>query len=118
MTLFGQPLIDVIPQLSTIPVAQAQDFNPDVDAGPKPNLCGPPVLGTSLVTCTDWGVYNATIRQIENRWQHQLGLGALKAVFDAGSLFAQTIAYDTAEWVASCFKGQSPGIFSGPDASG
>jgi hypothetical protein len=112
MTVFGQPLADGLPFLPTVPVAYAA-FSPDVEEPPH-LLCGPSVLGTSVVTCTDLGVYQATIERVKDRWQYQLSLGALKAVMDAGSLFAQTIAYDTAEWMASGFKGQAPGIFTDP----
>lgn len=43
-----------------------------------------------------------------------LRFGMMLAALDAMTFFTQTVAYDTAEWVASGFKGQGPGIFTDP----
>ncbi|HWQ99253.1 MAG TPA: hypothetical protein VN397_00195, partial [Candidatus Methylomirabilis sp.] len=43
-----------------------------------------------------------------------LRFGLMIAALDALTYFTQTIAYDTAEWVANGFAGQSPGIFTDP----
>src|SRR3989344_3633033 len=44
----------------------------------------------------------------------QLRFGLLLAGLDAMTLFTQTLAYDTAEWVASGFQGQAPGFWTDP----
>jgi hypothetical protein len=62
--------------------------------------------------CTDWGQYQLTIGRIKKRLDFQLTYAAYLGFLNASTYFAQTVAYDTAEWAASGFKGQGPFIFS------
>src|SRR3989344_4094676 len=87
---------------ATTPVNQGMGFTaPGACAYPA---CAVPVVdvgpGLEYAFKKDFGV--------------QLRFGLMLAALDALTLFSQTIAYDTAEWVASGFQGQAPGFFTDP----
>lgn len=112
MFVFGVPLADAVPSLNTVSIAQAQGgYIPGGIAGrPKPIPCGAP--GGIGIMCTDYGQYQLTIGKIENAIDHTLMMAAFTSAWNAAQYFTQTIAYDTAEWVANGFRGQKPGIFT------
>lgn len=114
MTAFGVPLADMGPYLQTVPLAYAQSDPPYPGISNSPSLapCAG-ALGTGVL-CTDYGQYVAGLAKVKNRIDYQLTFAAYMSLMNAATLFAQTIAYDTAEWAANGFRGQSPGIFTDP----
>src|SRR3989344_319237 len=120
MMTFGTPLSDVasiLPLLPQVPVAQAQEPPEDDPAAPSP--CVPITFpttasGPGLGVCTDYGQYVTFLGKVKKKISHSLTFAAYLSVLDAVTLAAQTVAYDTAEWVANGFKGQAPGIFTDP----
>ena len=62
----------------------------------------------SPILCTDYGQAQATIAKLKSRIDFQLTYAAYLGVLNMATLASQQVAYDTAEWVASGFKGSSP----------
>jgi hypothetical protein len=54
------------------------------------------------------------VDKAKNKISYQITMAATMAFFNAATFFAQTVAYDTAEWASNGFKGQAPGIFTDP----
>lgn len=119
MVAFGAPLADILPTMPFVPVAYAQNY-PGVanQAGVMPcsSIFSPGVSGAPGLAgiCTDVGQYEAAIGKIKKKIDYQLTFAAYLGLLNAATYFAQTIAYDTAEWAANGFKGQAPGIYTDP----
>ncbi len=112
MMVFGVPLSDAIPLLPRTPIVYAQGAGAaGVSGQPSVPSCNGLPVG---VQCTDYGVAQASINKIKARIDYQLTMAAVNGFFNAITFITQTLAYDTAEWMANGFKGNAPGIFTEP----
>ncbi|MBD3251506.1 hypothetical protein GF380_03565, partial [Candidatus Uhrbacteria bacterium] len=97
--------------LKPIPEVHAQFSGTPDSKVPMIVPCVPPaswVVAPGLGVCTDEFQYKQTIGQIQDRWQFQLMVAAFMGFFDQLTYIGQTLAYNTAEWVASGGKSQTP----------
>ena len=77
--------------------------------------CGPgQTASPGSPICTDAFWAQQHIQKVKSRIDFQLTFAAYLGVLNAATYFAQTVAYDSAEWVANGFKGKAPGIFTDP----
>jgi hypothetical protein len=82
---------------------------------PNPPSCGNAFsAGPAFGICTDAYQAAQTIEKVKSKFDYQMTFAAMTAFWNAATYFAQTIAYDTAEWASNGFKGQAPGIYTDP----
>lgn len=67
-----------------------------------------PCSPTGPIFCTDWGQAQATIAKIKSSIDFQLNYAAMLALQNMIDYAAQTVAYDTASWIANGGKGNMP----------
>ncbi len=85
-----------------IPVAHAEEMWQSTVGPPvKPKPCTDFLLAApGLGLCTDTGQAQGTVDRVENAIEFHLLTAALYGFLNAATYLAQTIAYDTASWIA------------------
>lgn len=97
--------------IQPIPTAHAADKLWESQTTPPGSFmpCGNGLTaGPGFGICTDAFQYEQTIGNIKDRWEFELMIAAFMGFFDMVTYVGQTIAYDTAEWIADGAKGGGP----------